>query len=227
MSNIVIGIEGYVGTGKTTVCRKLLEKIPNSIILHGGNIYRAISYGILKTGLLDQKENIAKLGHLDIKNIMDKLKLKIELENNETVVYIHDKKVNEEDLQSLETSMATSKISNVANNDKLYEFGRNIIEKFKQKYNVILSSRDIVNMYSKVDYHFLLIADIDERVRRKIGQYEGKITEQELKKHIEERDKLQQESGYYKIHPITRVIDVTNFKTPEDTMNKLLEYINI
>ena len=227
MSNIVIGIEGYVGTGKTTVCRKLLEKIPNSIILHGGNIYRAISYGILKTGLLDQKENIAKLGHLDIKNIMDKLKLKIELENNETVVYIHDKKVNEEDLQSLETSMATSKISNVANNDKLYEFGRNIIEKFKQKYNVILSSRDIVNMYPKVDYHFLLIADIDERVRRKIGQYEGKITEQELKKHIEERDKLQQESGYYKIHPITRVIDVTNFKTPEDTMNKLLEYINV
>ena len=227
MSNIVIGIEGYVGTGKTTVCRKLLEKIPNSIILHGGNIYRAISYGILKTGLLDQKENIAKLGHLDIKNIMDKLKLKIELENNETVVYIHDKKVNEEDLQSLETSMATSKISNVANNDKLYEFGRNIIEKFKQKYNVILSSRDIVNMYPKVDYHFLLIADIDERVTRKIGQYEGKITEQELKKHIEERDKLQQESGYYKIHPITRVIDVTNFKTPEDTMNKLLEYINI
>lgn len=227
MSNIVIGIEGYVGTGKTTVCRKLLEKIPNSIILHGGNIYRAISYGILKTGLLDQKENIAKLGHLDIKNIMDKLKLKIELENNETVVYIHDKKVNEEDLQSLETSMATSKISNVANNDKLYEFGRNIIEKFKQKYNVILSSRDIVNMYPKVDYHFLLIADIDERVRRKIGQYEGKITEQELKKHIEERDKLQQESGYYKIHPITRVIDVTKFKTPEDTMNKLLEYINI
>lgn len=227
MSNIVIGIEGYVGTGKTTVCRKLLEKIPNSIILHGGNIYRAISYGILKTGLLDQKDNISKLGHLDIKNIMDKLKLKIKLENNETVVYIHDKKVNEEDLQSLETSMATSKISNVANNDKLYEFGRNIIEKFKQKYNVILSSRDIVNMYPKVDYHFLLIADIDERVKRKIGQYKGKITEEKLKKHIEERDKLQQESGYYKIHPITRVIDVTNFKTPEDTMNKLLEYINI
>ena len=149
------------------------------------------------------------------------------MENRETVVYIHDKKVNEEDLQSLETSMATSKISNIANNDKLYEFGRNIIETFKQKYNVILSSRDIVNMYPKVDYHFLLIADIDERVRRKIGQYKGKITEEELKKHIEERDKLQKESGYYKIYPITKVIDVTNLKTPEDTMNKLLEYINI
>ena len=79
MSNIVIGIEGYVGTGKTTVCRKLLDKVPNSILLHGGNIYRAISYGIIKTGLLDQKENLSKLNHLDMKNIMDKLKLKIEL----------------------------------------------------------------------------------------------------------------------------------------------------
>ena len=47
MGNIVIGIEGYVGTGKTSVCRKLLDKIPNSVLLHGGNIYRAITYGIL------------------------------------------------------------------------------------------------------------------------------------------------------------------------------------
>ena len=227
MENIVIGIEGYVGTGKTSVCRKLLDKIPNSVLLHGGNIYRAITYGILKTGLINVKEDNNKLSSLNIKNIMDKLKLKIEIEDRESVVYIHDKKIEEKDLQSLETSIATSKISSYANNDKLYDFGRNIIESLKQNYNVILSSRDIVNMYPKVDYHFLLVADIDERVRRKIGQYEGKITEQELKKHIEERDKLQQESGYYKIHPITRVIDVTNFKTPEDTMNKLLEYINI
>ena len=33
MENIVIGIEGDVGTGKTSVCRKLLDKIPNSVLL--------------------------------------------------------------------------------------------------------------------------------------------------------------------------------------------------
>lgn len=43
--NIVIGIEGMVGSGKTSICRKLLDYIPNSIILHGGNIYRAVVYG--------------------------------------------------------------------------------------------------------------------------------------------------------------------------------------
>ena len=35
MDNIVIGIEGTVGSGKTSICRNLLDKIENSIILHG------------------------------------------------------------------------------------------------------------------------------------------------------------------------------------------------
>jgi len=227
MENIVIGIEGYVGTGKTSVCRKLLDKIPNSVLLHGGNIYRAITYGILKTGLINVKEDNNKLSSLNIKNIMDKLKLKIEIEDRESVVYIHDKKIEEKDLQSLETSIATSKISSYANNDKLYDFGRNIIEGLKQKYNVILSSRDIVNMYPKVDYHFLLVADIDERVRRKMNQYKGEITADELKKHIQTRDKLQKSSGYYKIHPITQVIDVTECKSAKEEADKLMEYIKI
>ncbi len=225
MENIVIGIEGYVGTGKTTICRELVKKIPNSILLHGGNIYRAITYGILKTGLINVKEDNNKLSSLNIKNIMDKLKLKIEIENNESVIYIHDKKVNEDDLQSLETSIATSKISNYANNEKLYEFGRNIVESLKKKYNIIISSRDIVNMYPKIDYHFLLIADLDERVRRKLNQYKGEISFDDLKKHIQTRDELQEKSGYYKIHPITRVIDVTDCKSVEEETNKILEYI--
>ena len=42
--NIVIGIEGLVGSGKTSICRELLKLIPNSIILHGGNLYRGIVY---------------------------------------------------------------------------------------------------------------------------------------------------------------------------------------
>ena len=37
MSNIVIGIEGYVGAGKSAICRELLNHIPNSMILEGGN----------------------------------------------------------------------------------------------------------------------------------------------------------------------------------------------
>ena len=54
--NIVIGIEGLVGAGKTSICRKLLKKIPNTVLLHGGNLYRAIVYT-----LLQEEKNILKL----------------------------------------------------------------------------------------------------------------------------------------------------------------------
>ena len=42
MSNIVIGIEGMVGAGKTSICDELLNLIPNSIFVDGSKIYRAL-----------------------------------------------------------------------------------------------------------------------------------------------------------------------------------------
>lgn len=85
MKNIVIGIEGLVGSGKTSICRELLTRIPNSIILHGGNLYRGIIYAFMK-----MNRDIDTLKDMDIVKIMNELKVKIELENNETVVYVDD-----------------------------------------------------------------------------------------------------------------------------------------
>ena len=60
MKNIVIGIEGLVGSGKTSICKCLLDKIPNSVLFHMGNLYRAIIYALkskYKT-IENMKENI-------------------------------------------------------------------------------------------------------------------------------------------------------------------------
>ena len=46
--HIVIGIEGLVGAGKTSICKKLLKKIPNTVLLHGGKLYRAKVYTLLQ-----------------------------------------------------------------------------------------------------------------------------------------------------------------------------------
>ena len=74
MENKVIGIEGYVGAGKTSICRKLINLIPNSIILEGGNLYRAIVYSLMTSGinLEDLKKN---MNHVDIKSVMEKLNI--------------------------------------------------------------------------------------------------------------------------------------------------------
>lgn len=224
--NIVIGIEGLVGSGKTSICRKLLDYIPNSIILHGGNIYRAVVYGMMNSGI-DLKNIKNKSKNLDIMDVMQKLGIDIKLENRETVIYINNKKIDEEELQSDKSSMAVSVVSNVADNTKFYQFGKEIIDKYREKYNVILSSRDIVKMYPNVTYHFFITATLNERVRRKSIQYKEKIDLKKLKENIEKRDKLQEDSGYYKIYDITNVIDVTNCKTIEEGAKLVFDKISL
>jgi len=227
MENITIGIEGLVGAGKTSICRAMLDKIPNSIILHGGNLYRGIVYALMNSGIDMSKIVNNSDKPIDIKQIMDMLKVEIKIENRESVVYVDGKEINEDNLQSDATSLAVSKIAKDADNSKFYAFGKKLIDVYKKQYNLIISGRDLMKIYPDLDYHFFVTADIETRVDRKMHQYTNeKITREELKKHIEERDSLQEQAGFYKRYDKTIDVDVTECKSAEESAMKILEKIN-
>lgn len=226
MQNIVIGIEGLVGSGKTSICRELVKKIPNSILLNAGDLYRAVVFIMLKNG-----STIAKLKksgkNLNIREMIDFLKIEIKVENQETVVYTDGVKLKEKELQSKETSLAVSEVSNTANNEEAFRFVRKLIEQLKQQYHVIFSGRATMKIYPACDYHFFIIADLEERVRRKCIQYKNKENEQEIRKNLIKRDELQEKSGFYEYSPITIEIDVTDCKTIQESTHKVLQKIKI
>lgn len=226
MSNIVIGIEGLVGAGKTSICRELLKHIPNSIILHGGNLYRGIIYALMRSSsnidLKNLKENIKDI---DIKKIMDTLKVEFKIENRESVVYVDGKKIDEEKLQSEDSSLAVSIAGANADSEKFYAFARHLINMYSQEYNVIVSGRDLMRIYPNLNYHFFITASLEERIRRKMSQYGKDSDYEEVKQNIVKRDELQEKAGYYTIYDNTIKIDVTDCKTVEKSTMRVLKHI--
>lgn len=222
--NIVIGIEGLVGSGKTSICRKLLEEDKNAILLNGGNLYRAIVYTLMK-----QESNLFKLRKLtknvDIKKYMDDFKVEVRIENRESLIYIDGKLANEEELQSKASSLAVSVVGGIADNTKLFEYAKNLIDEIKKEHNVILSGRSIMKIYPEVEYHLFITASLKERVNRKSIQYKEYKNKNSVRRNIILRDILQKLAGFYKIHKNTIKIDVTECKSVEESTNKVLEYI--
>ena len=222
--NIVIGIEGLVGSGKTSICRKLLEEDKNAILLNGGNLYRAIVYTLMK-----QEPKLLKLRKLtknvDIKKYMDDFKVEIRVEDRETKIYIDGKLADEEELQSKASSLAVSVVGGIADNTELFKYARKLIDELKVEHNVIVSGRSIMKIYPDVDYHLFITASLEERVKRKCIQYKDKENKKEVIRNIIIRDILQKLAGFYKIHKNTIKIDVTECKSVEESTRKVLKYI--
>lgn len=211
--------------GKTSICRELINYMPNTIIVHGGNIYRAIVAMAIKNGknLNDLKNNAS---NLNMKQIMDILGIELRIENNETVVYCNDKKIDEEYLQSKEISLAVSSLGGRTNENELFEYARDIINNLRKNYNVIISGRGVLNIYPDCDYHLFITASLEERVKRKARQYNENSLE-EIRNNIIKRDELQKEVGYYDLSSKTKVIDVTKCNSAKESADKILEILNI
>lgn len=226
MDNIVIGIEGLVGAGKTSICRELIKIMPKTVLLNGGNLYRTIVYAMMQSG--KRLENLkTETDNIDIKAIMDYFNIEIKIENNETNFYINGELAVEEDIQSKEASLAVSMVGGKADNRELFKFARNLIDNLKKDYNVIISGRSIMQIYPDTDYHFFITASLDERIKRKCIQYKGEVQKEEVRENIIKRDELQEKAGFYKLHNKTIEIDVTDCKTVEESTNKVLEKIKL
>ena len=226
MANLVIGIEGLVGAGKTSICRKLKNIIPDTILFNGGNLYRAVVYAMMQNGKeLEELKNKGK--SLDIKEMMDLFKIELKIENNETIVYIDGIKVDEDSIQSKEASLAVSTIGGIADNKALFEFSKNLIDSYKEKFNIIVSGRSLMKIYPECDYHFFITASLDERVRRKLIQYNEKESPKDVRDNIVKRDILQEKAGFYEYSPITIEIDVTDCKSVDESTQKVLSKIKL
>ena len=225
MENMVIGIEGMVGAGKTSICKELTNMIQNSIFIDASEIYRGIVQAAIKSGL--NLENIKNnSASIDPMELMKKLKVEFRIENKCTEIYVDGQKVSKEIIGNAQNSIGVSVMAANSNNEELYKFARQILDKYKEKFNVIFSARDIITIYPNLTCHVYITAEFDERVKRRYNQYEGKYTTEEIKKMISERDKLHEQSGFNKMGEKSIKIDVTECKNSKESAQKVLKELN-
>ena len=213
--NFVIGVEGEVGAGKTSMCKELIKIIPNTIFIDGGLIFRGIILAIKKYKVESTPNNFEtnksadkNAPALDAFEIMKKLNVEFKIVNMQTVIFIDGKEMNQEEIETMENSMDVSKVASKSDNNALFKFANNIIKEYNTKYNVIVSARDLVEIYPEMDLHLFITADIEE-----------------IKNIILTRDELHNKAGFNKKCNKTVTLDLTDCKSANESAKKALNVL--
>ena len=245
MNNIVIGIEGMVGAGKTSICDELLNLIPNSIFVDGSKIYRALIEALhmakdslrfdensktedaassnKKPDLFEGINSLEQMAMLTPFDLLKKLQVEFKIEDRKTVIYIAGKKVNEEAMKSMQNSIGVSKMANQADNSRLFAFAHQIIQEYSKKFNIIVSARDLVKIYPEMDLHIFITASLEERVQRRYNQLKGEYTIDEVRNSIIQRDILHEKSGFNETFDKTVKVDVTGDSSAKESAKKIFD----
>lgn len=220
MSNIVIGVEGQVSAGKTSACKELIKLIDNCIFIDGGSIARAIVIALTKSGCDISKQNISSIDPFEL---MKKLNVRFEIENSRTVIYIDNREVTSKEIETNENAIGVSNLISKGNSKALFEYAGKIIDYYRQKYNIVVTARNLVAIYPNMTAHVYITADLDERVRRRYKQYQGKFTEDEIRKMIIKRDKIHEEAGFNAKCDRSVEVDITDCKTASQSAKKIYD----
>ena len=221
MKNIVIGIEGMVGAGKTSICNELLNFVPNSIFIDGSKIYRGLVEALHQSNIDMSKLN--DVSNLTPFELLKKLNVEFKIEDRKTVIYINGNKTSDDAMKSMQNSIGVSKMANMADNSKLFTFAYHIVNEYSKKYNLIVSARDLVKIYPEMDLHIFITASLDERVKRRYNQLDKKYTIDEVRNTVIQRDILHEKSGFNEMSSKTIKVDVTEDKSAKESAKKIYE----
>lgn len=211
---MIISIDGFSATGKSTIAFLLAERLKLKY-LNSGSIYRCIALKIM-----NKEFNV---NDSDIYEKIVNMNIDFKIENNNQRVYLDNIDVTD-DIRKEEVSVFTPTF---ANNPIIKSAIREIQKRFVNEGNVVIEGRDIgTRIAPNAEYKFYLYCSLDERARRVYNERikKEKITYEEIYNDIDKRDKKDILDGNF-IKPSNAIeIDTTN-SSCEEILNKMLTYI--
>lgn len=221
---IIIAIDGFSSTGKSTVAKQLASAL-HYIYVDSGAMYRAVTFYAIENKLigddfLDINKLIAHLEHI-------KITFKFSRELGFAEVYLNDQNT-ENEVRTLRVSNFVSKIAEIsAVRKKLVEQQQ---EMGKEK-GIVMDGRDIGTVvFPNAELKIFMTASSETRAKRRFDELHNKgqkVEYQEVLKNIQERDFIDTNRDD---SPLVQAADAVLFDNSnlsrEEQFNLLLELSN-
>ena len=212
---MIIAIDGGVATGKSAVGKRVAEALGLPFV-DSGLMYRAITRVAADRGI-DPHDADA------ITELARSTEVKIDGEKVwANGVELTDKIYDADYSEALPLVAAIPGVR-----EALVEQQRRMSDS-----GVVMAGRDIGTVvYPDADYKFFLVASLDEKVRRRAGQFKrrGERADQEaMRKEVEERDRVDTERSVAPLRPAPDAVVIDTDRLDIDqVVDRILSYIAV
>lgn len=218
--DIIIAIDGYSSTGKSSFAKRIAKEF-SFLYLDSGALYRGVTLFAIEAGLIKDDNAI------DVPELSEALK-ELDIHFGEGGTYLGNRCI-ENKIRSLEVA---GKVSPIATVNEVRAYVDSKLREFGKGRRVVMDGRDIgTTVFPDAELKLFMTADPMIRARRRAEEMEAKgmtADLQEVLKNLEERDYI---DSHREISPLTKAEDAivldNSYMTMEDQMTWLKEIISI
>ena len=210
MSEIIVAIDGYSGTGKSSTAKIVAEKLGYTYI-DSGAMYRAITLFLLKNNIDIQNLN-------EVESTLDECELKFDKEG----IWLNEELV-EDQIRAMDVNNAVSHISAIsAVRTKLVAEQR----KMSSNKGVVMDGRDIGTVvFPNAELKIFMTADMDIRIDRRKKQLASKgiiESKEKIAENLVERDRIDTSR---EDSPLAKAKDAIEIDTSHITLDQQIDKI--
>jgi cytidylate kinase len=215
---VIVTIDGPAGSGKSTTAQRVADQL-DYVYLDTGAMYRAVALGFLRAGALATPEGA--------ESVLPPLDVDVQYRADTMRVFLGEEEVTDQ-LRTAEVGSVVSDISTLASvREYMVEQQRRIgREQAEEHGGVVLDGRDTGTVvFPDADLKIFMVADLDERARRRQQEYEAAgedIPFEEVRAEIEERDRQDRTRD---IAPLRRAEDAIPLDTTDRTIAEQVAFV--